>query len=341
MQVVAEAAAPSRGWWNHPLVTVLLFATLVFGLWWLLHDVDLDRTWTVLRRADPLLLTLAVVANLASQVTRALVWAALLAPHSIPFARLVRYELTAQGASAVTPEGGGELIRLAQLRSEGVPVATTVAIVAVHKLLSSAALAPLLVVLFWAPTGSLPGWGIAAASGYVAVMAALVAALAAVARPPRPEDADDGAQGGRAGRLRAFLGDLRQGVAPLRRRGPLVASVVSALSTRLLDIAAALMIMEALGMPYSPALAVFALLLVELSNVLPTAPGQLGSFDAAVLIAAAGFVPGESALAFGVLLHAQQVLPQAVAAGVVVLVAAGSRAALRHRRLRARVVRHG
>jgi uncharacterized membrane protein YbhN (UPF0104 family) len=70
------------------------------------------------------------------------------------------------------------------------------------------------------------------------------------------------------------------------------------LLTRLLDVAAALMIMAGLGMPVSPPLAVFALLLVEISNVLPTAPGQLGSFDAAVLAAAAGFVTGEQAVAF-------------------------------------------
>jgi hypothetical protein len=59
---------------------------------------------------------------------------------------------------------------------------------------------------------------------------------------------------------------------------------------------------------------------VEISNVLPTAPGQLGSFDAAALSAAAGFVPGEEAVAFALLLHAQQVLPQAAAAAVITLV---------------------
>lgn len=91
------------------------------------------------------------------------------------------------------------------------------------------------------------------------------------------------------------------------------------MTTRLLDVGAALLIMSALRIPASPALAVFALLLVEISNVLPTAPGQLGSFDAAVLSAAGGVLPGAEAVAFALLLHAQQVLPQAAAAAVIAL----------------------
>jgi len=91
------------------------------------------------------------------------------------------------------------------------------------------------------------------------------------------------------------------------------------------------MIMVGLGMPVSPPLAVFAFLLVEISNVLPAAPGQLGSFDAAVLAAAAGFVPGAQALAFAILLHAQQILPQAVAGAVVsVITIARGRNTRRH-----------
>jgi uncharacterized membrane protein YbhN (UPF0104 family) len=138
----------------------------------------------------------------------------------------------------------------------------------------------------------------------------LLALLAVAHRPPSAEH-------GPLSRLRGIADRMRAGVAPLRRRRTIIAALVSALLTRLLDVAAALMIMAGLGMPVSPPLAVFALLLVEISNVLPTAPGQLGSFDAAVLAAAAGFVTGEQAVAFALLLHAQQILPQAVAGAVV------------------------
>lgn len=115
---------------------------------------------------------------------------------------------------------------------------------------------------------------------------------------------------------------MQAGVAPLRHGPTLTASLAIALLTRLLDLAAALLILAALGLPVSAPLAVFSLLVVEVSNVLPTAPGQLGSFDAAVLAAAAGFLPGEQAVAFALLLHAQQIVPQAVAGAGVALAAA-------------------
>lgn len=310
-----EAPLPRPSWWDHPLIRVALLVSLVLGLWWLLAGIDLARAWEVLRQARPLPVMLACAANLLSQVTRAAGWAVLLAEHRIPFRRLVRFELTAQGASAVSPEGSGELIRLGQLGKEGVPACTTLSVIAARKLLSSVGLVPLLAVLLWAPPGSIPRWGAGLVAVYVLAVAMLLLLLLAVARRPR------GTREGPPSRLRDIAGRMHAGVAPLRRGRTMTASLASALLTRLLDVAAALMILAGLGMPVSPPLAVFALLLVEISNVLPTAPGQLGSFDAAVLSAAAGFVPGEEAVAFALLLHAQQVLPQAVAGAVIALVA--------------------
>jgi glycosyltransferase 2 family protein len=306
-----EAPLPRPSWWNHPLIKVALFVSLVLGLWWLLAGIDFAKAWAILRRAHPVPIVLAAAANLLSQVTRALGWAVLLAGHRIPFRRLVRYELMAQGASAVSPEGSGELIRLAQLGKEGVPASTTLSVIAARKLLSSAGLVPLLALLPWAPPGAIPHWGGAVVAVYVLAMAALLVTLLAVAR--RPRRTRDGRPS-----LRDIADRLHAGVAPLRRGRTMTASLASAVLTRLLDVAAALMILAGLGMPVSPPLAVFSLLLVEVSNVLPTAPGQLGSFDAAVLTAAAGFVPGEQAVAFALLLHAQQIVPQAVAGAVVV-----------------------
>jgi len=169
---------------------------------------------------------------------------------------------------------------------------------------------PLLALLPWAPPGAIPHWGGAVVAVYVLAMAALLVTLLAVAR--RPRRTRDGRPS-----LRDIADRLHAGVAPLRCGRTMTASLASAVLTRLLDVAAALMILAGLGMPVSPPLAVFSLLLVEVSNVLPTAPGQLGSFDAAVLTAAAGFVPGEQAVAFALLLHAQQIVPQAVAGAVV------------------------
>jgi len=316
---------PRPSWLNHPLIRVASLVTLIIGLWWMLARIDLARTGAIVQQVRPLPIVLACLANLLSQVTRAVGWAVLLAEYRIPFSRLVRYELTAQGASAVSPEGSGELIRLAQLGKEGVPPSKTLSLIAARKLLSSVGLVPLLALLLWALPGSIPRWGVSVVAAYVLVVGLLLLALLAVAhRPPSAEQ-------GPLSRLRGLAVRMRAGLAPLRRPRTIIASLASALLTRLLDVAAALMIMVGLGMPVSPPLAVFAFLLVEISNVLPTAPGQLGSFDAAVLAAAAGFVPGAQALAFAILLHAQQILPQAVAGAVVsVITIARGRNTRRH-----------
>ena len=48
-----------------------------------------------------------------------------------------------------------------------------------------------------------------------------------------------------------------------------------------------------------------------MSSVLPAAPGQIGTFEAAVLIATAGPLGQVDGLALALAFHAQQVLPQA------------------------------
>ncbi|CAM5352538.1 Flippase-like domain-containing protein OS=Streptomyces tendae OX=1932 GN=GUR47_28000 PE=4 SV=1 [Streptomyces tendae] len=81
-------------------------------------------------------------------------------------------------------------------------------------------------------------------------------------------------------------------------------------ATRGLDLVAATAVAKALGLGLSAAVLVLVLLSIEVSNILPTLPGQLGTFEAAVLGATGGVLGQAEGLAFALVFHAQQVLPQ-------------------------------
>jgi uncharacterized membrane protein YbhN (UPF0104 family) len=131
------------------------------------------------------------------------------------------------------------------------------------------------------------------------------------------------------GRLRRLGGLLLDGLAPLRDARVVLAALALACATRATDVAAAWPLCTSLGLPSGLAVAILALLLVGVSNVLPTAPAQVGSFDAAVATALRALGASDTvSLAYAVQLHAQQLLPQIVA-GPVPLLGAGT--ARRHK----------
>ncbi|KOV57807.1 hypothetical protein ADL01_39545 [Streptomyces sp. NRRL WC-3618] len=72
----------------------------------------------------------------------------------------------------------------------------------------------------------------------------------------------------------------------------------------------AVAVARALDLRLSAAVLVLILLSVEVSNILPTLPGQLGTFEAAVLGATAGALGQAEGLAFAPAFHARQILPR-------------------------------
>jgi uncharacterized membrane protein YbhN (UPF0104 family) len=313
------------------VLQVALFAAVVAGLIYALRHLDLAALGGALRSADPWLLAAAAAANLGSQVTRSLGWNALL-PTSVAFRRLLRYELAVQAASAVSPEGSGELVRVGYLRSEGIPATTTVSLMAARKLLSSVGLVPLVLVAaaLVAPAGTsaaVLGWAVTVLLVYAAAMIALLTAAVGFA-PQRPTthrptpypaleakpgvDADPH-QRGRRQRIAATMSAARSALAPLRDRSAMGQCLAAAVATRTLDLVGALAVRASLGLDLPTGQIVLVLVLIEVSNVLPTAPAQLGTFEAAVLLGVAGALPAAQAVAFALLFHAQQMLPQILA----------------------------
>ena len=314
---------------------VALFAGVAAGLIYALRHLDLATLGTALRSADPWLLVIAAAANLGSQVTRSVGWNALL-PTRVMFRRLVRYEFAVQTASAVSPEGSGELARVGYLRSEGIPATTTVSLMAARKLLSSVGLVPLILLaalLAAGTTAVAPGWAVTVLLVYSAAMIVLLTAAVAFAphRPTtsgpipgrvvetHPNPAADRGRQGRWQRIAGALSAARSALAPLRNRSAMGQCLAAAVATRTLDLVGAGAVLASLGLTLPLWQIVLVLVLIEVSNVLPSAPAQLGTFEAAVLLGVAGALPAAQSVAFALLLHTQQMLPQVVA-GLAVMI---------------------
>ncbi|HSV67594.1 MAG TPA: lysylphosphatidylglycerol synthase transmembrane domain-containing protein [Mycobacteriales bacterium] len=282
---------------------VLCLAAVV----WVVRGVDVHLLSETLGRVTLPPLILAVTLNVTGQLTRAAGWRVLLGlAHRLPGARLVQYEFAAQAVTAITPEGSGEALRLWWLSREGVPPATTTAIIAARKLMSSLGLVPFVVVLPW--TADLPVWCVWLVAAYSGLLVALLAVLLVFLHRRQPYTEPAG------GRVRRLARKVLDGLTPLREGRVLAASFGLACTTRATDLAAAWIVTASLGLPTGYAAAVLPLLLIEVSNALPTAPAQIGSFEAGA--ASAVRLLGGSAtdsVAFAVLFHAQQVLPQIVA----------------------------
>ncbi|MFD7840043.1 lysylphosphatidylglycerol synthase transmembrane domain-containing protein [Streptomyces sp. NPDC059761] len=217
----------------------LVGVSLVITLW----GMDPGHLRAAFKVADWRWLAVAGLANVASQVTRAVGWNTMFTDSRIRFPLLVRIEFAVQVAAAVSPEGVGEFVRVGYLLREGVARSVTVTLMMVRTFFSSLVLAPFLVFIWW-PAGNVPGWAVAVAWVYPAVLTMLSVLIVRVARTPSAP--------AREGRLRKIM----------------------------------------------------------VSNILPTLPGQLGTFEAAVPGATAGALGQAEGLAFALLLHAQQVLPQ-------------------------------
>ncbi|MFI6132896.1 lysylphosphatidylglycerol synthase transmembrane domain-containing protein [Micromonospora sp. NPDC051141] len=276
-----------------------VLATVVV-LWRFLRGIDVDRFTAALRGADYRLLVLAVLLNVGAQFVRGASWTAMLgARHPVRFGTLLRYELAAQAASSLTPARAGEVMRLWMLRREGVPVTVTTALIVLKKSIGAVgvALLALPVPLLLGFTGWVPGVVLAITAAMVAHLALLV--WVAHRKP--------------GAKLPAFLRGLVDGMYFLRDRRGFAGASAWILLGEIADAAAAFVVLRALHMNLSFAAAILVLFFIDFANALPSAPAQLGTFEAGALYALGllGVSP-DLALAFTLVFHAQQAMPQIV-----------------------------
>ena len=308
-----------------PPVRTVLILLLTFGLLaYFLRDADMREVWAETRRADPLLLVLALAATAATYVLRAARWQYLLAPIGpTRFSTAFRTTVIGFAASALLPARAGEVIRPYLLaRREGLSATSAFATVILERLLDL--LAVLLLFASWVLFGAA---GVVArdpshltrvkVGGAMAGSAAIVAAVIFFALAGHPE---------RLGRLtlgiervlprrlaRAaarFVETFAQGLGVMRQPGRLVAAL--ALSFPLwISIAAGIWLTSRafhITFPFSASFLVMTMLVVGVA--VPT-PGAIGGFHAFFQFTVETFfgAPHDRAVGAAIVLHAISFLP--------------------------------
>jgi uncharacterized membrane protein YbhN (UPF0104 family) len=274
-------------------------AAVVGALWWLLRGIDLARLGDTLASADVGLLVVAALFGFVSVTCKAAAWRALLAPrHAIALPRMVRYEIVAAAASALTPARAGEVLRAWLLkRREAVPAAETAAVFIVHKLLDAAVMLAVLAPLPWLIPG-LPAWiGRALALCAIITLVALVALYVLARRldPARP-----------ATWLRRFLAAFQL----LRHARPVGLTLAIFAVLWAAELAVVTAVLRAVGLALPLPAGLLVLFTVNLAIIVPSTPAQLGALELGALggldLLHVGRAP---AFAFALLYHAVMILP--------------------------------
>ncbi|MBB5155623.1 lysylphosphatidylglycerol synthase transmembrane domain-containing protein [Saccharopolyspora phatthalungensis] len=273
----------------------------VAALWWFLHGLDLQALADTFQRAELWPLLVGVLLNFLGHLVRAQAWQVMLGPrHPIPYPRLLRYELAAQAASAISPARAGEVLRFWLLKQDDVPAGVTGALIVLKKVLGGVGLVILAVSAPWFLPG-LPGWMTGFVTAFTAFMFLQLVVLLVVAH-----------RAGKA-RLPKYLRSVVAGMYFLRDRKRMPFALGLMLIGEMTDAAAVAVVLLALNLHLPVAATLLTLFLIDFSNMLPVAPGHVGTFEVGALYAMdLMHVSRDSALAFALLFHAQQVLPQIV-----------------------------
>ena len=278
---------------------LVAIAAIAGALWWLLRRMDLARLGDALASADVGLLVLAALFSFVSVTCKAAAWRTLLAPrHPIALRRVVRYEIVAAAASALTPARAGEVLRAWLLkRREQIPASETAAVFVVHKLLDALVMLAVFAPVPWLIPG-LPAWvGRALALCALITLGALIA-LYVLSRRLDPEKP--------ATWLRRFLAAF-QLMRDARQVGLALAIFVVLWAA---ELAVVTTVLRALGLALPLPAGLLVLFTVNLAIIVPSTPAQLGALELGALAALDLLHIGrEPALAFALLYHAVQILP--------------------------------
>jgi glycosyltransferase 2 family protein len=308
-----------------PRARTVLILLLTFGLLaYFLRDANMREVWAETRRADPILLALALCATFATYVLRAFRWQYLLAPIGpTRFRTAFRTTMIGFAASAVLPARAGEVIRPYLLaRREGLPATAAFATVILERLLDL-----LTVLLLFAGFVLFGAAGVVAqdpaelmrvkvggamAGGVSILVAAVFFALAG-----HPE---------RLGRLmlriervlpgplaRAaarFVQTFAEGLAVMRQPGRLVAALLLSIPLWL-SIAAGIWLTSKafhITFPYTASFLVMTMLVVGVA--VPT-PGAIGGFHTFYQFSVQTFfaAPHDRAVGAAIVLHAISFVP--------------------------------
>ena len=305
------------------LVVLLTLGLLAFSF----RNVQLADVWAEARRADPLLLLLALAATGLTYVLRAWRWQTLLAPIGrTHFGNAFRATVIGFAASTLLPARAGEVIRPFLLaRREGLNATSAFATVILERLLDLAT-----VLLFFAAfvftvgPGVMSGgpaelaaikfWGAISAGAGVAGLAGLFALAGHPERLGRAALRVEHVMPKRAAHLVAgFVETFAQGLAVMRQPARLFVALAQSFPLWL-SIAAGIWFTSLAFHITLPFMASFLVMAVLVVGVAAPTPGAIGGFHLAYKFAVVTFfgVPPDRAIGAATVLHAISFVPVTV-----------------------------
>jgi glycosyltransferase 2 family protein len=289
-----------RSWFLRVLFGISMLITIVGLLWW--RGPEWDLVGSAFERVSWNWIAAALVLNLVSVVLRAWAWRtvinqALPAEQQPPFSRIFSAFSIGLLGNAVLPGRIGELARVAVLarempRGEGA-TGRLLGSVFAHRLFD--VVPALLLTAYVLATAKIPKWAItsvliAIVIGIVLFLATLL--VAGIEQRPLPESA-------RA--LRRILAMARLGLGVMREPAAAVAAALLQTAAWLMQLFAVWATMFAFGIDQHMPAAGLVLLLMNVANLFPLWPGNIGLLQAVVALPLRSYgVPYATGIAFGV-----------------------------------------
>lgn len=288
-----------QSWFLRVLFAVSMLITILGLLWW--RGPEWDRVGSAFERVSWNWIAVALVLNLVSVVLRAWAWRtvinqALPEEQHPPFSRIFSAFSIGLLGNAVLPGRIGELARVAVLtrdmpRGEGA-TGRLLGSVFAHRLFD--VVPALLLTAYVLATAKIPKWAIT--SVLIAIVIGIVLFLATMLvagseQRPLPESA-------RA--LRRLLAMVRLGLGVMREPAAAVAAALLQTAAWVMQLFAVWATMFAFGIDQHMPAAGLVLLLMNVANLFPLWPGNIGLLQAVVALPLRSYgVPYSTGIAFG------------------------------------------
>lgn len=285
-------------------------AMLVVGVFAVIFVRRLDpaSALDVIESASIGWLLLAMLVNATLRVgTRVLRTRSLLSkmPGRVPFRELAAFVYGSMALGYVVSPVAGSAARVFALQHHGVPSESVVAVSLWEKVVTGCSIGLLAGAMLVRDNTPEVHYALLVATllGVIGFAVAIAATMAFrfVSRRHAPPPTS---------RVRRWLFKLGSSLATLTDSRVLLGTFLWSTLSELFDIGMLALVMHALRLPVDLAACVLAFVVMNVSTVLPSTPGQLGVFEAttAWALVAAG-IPSECALAAGILYHLVHVVP--------------------------------
>ncbi|HEV8404106.1 MAG TPA: lysylphosphatidylglycerol synthase transmembrane domain-containing protein [Candidatus Limnocylindrales bacterium] len=297
-------------------------AISVAAIWILIHSVDLDAAFAVLRTASPAWIGIMLVTATIDIGARGARWRTLLAPIApLRYRRVLGYTYIGYLANNVLPARLGELYRSHALgEGEGVSRTTVLGTVVVERVVDTIMVVAIasVAVLVLSVRGAMSS-AVLLGLAFISLVVIVLGLGIAAHRLPGAARATEIIA--RRPRLLELLRRLREGLAVAGRPSVVIGAIAFSALAWAASTATFLAAGQAVGVELSVAQAALMTSGVALVSIVPAGPGFVGTFELTVVAIADSLgIPRDSAFALGLLVHIV-ILATTSLGGVIALVA--------------------